>query len=177
MFMKSFMNCTSSSAFQSKLVGAFISHYLLEKSRVCKQSPGERNYHIFYRMCAGAPGNIKSALKLTSPKDFHVSLWKVKWVHFIARKKLFNLSSFYVTKGSKLAVELISHRHHSHNHGQNIWDNLYFSRGITHYGKSSVSIFKGSFLLVFTNFSFWEEDWARGYNSMKLRLFWSFLIS
>ena len=89
--------------------------------------------------------------------------------HFIT------FSSFYVTNRSKLAVELIAHRHHSHNHGQNIWDNL--SRGITHYGKSSVSIFKESFLLVFTNFSLWEEDWALGCNSMKLRLFWSFLIS
>ena len=28
-----------------------------------------------------------------------------------------------------------------------------------------------SFLLVLTKFSFWEEDWALGYNSMK---FWDF---
>ena len=102
MFMKSFMNCTSSSVFQSKLVGAFISHYLLEKSRVCKQSPGERNYHIFYRMCAGAPGNIKSALKLTSPKDFHVSLFvKGEMNAFHCTKKIVQFELFLRGQGAK----------------------------------------------------------------------------
>ena len=28
-----------------------------------------------------------------------------------------------------------------------------------------------SFLLVLTKFSFWQEDWALGYHSMKFRLF------
>ena len=32
-------------------------------------------------------------------------------------------------------------------------------------------LFFGSFLLVLTKFSFWEEDWALGYNSMKI---WDF---
>ena len=32
-------------------------------------------------------------------------------------------------------------------------------------------VFFSSFLLVLTKFSFWEEDWALGYNSMK---FWDF---
>ncbi|CAF0722947.1 unnamed protein product [Adineta ricciae] len=54
-----------------RVVGGYISHYLLEKSRICVQSKDERNYHIFYRLCAGAPENIRSALRLGSPDNFH----------------------------------------------------------------------------------------------------------
>ena len=55
-----------------RVVGGYISHYLLEKSRICLQSKDERNYHIFYRLCAGAPESIRSALRLSSPDQFHV---------------------------------------------------------------------------------------------------------
>ncbi|XP_035384800.1 myosin VIa isoform X6 [Electrophorus electricus] len=58
--------------FNSKnaVVGGFVSHYLLEKSRICRQSSEERNYHIFYRLCAGAPEDIRQKFHLSSPDSF-----------------------------------------------------------------------------------------------------------
>ncbi|XP_068614701.1 unconventional myosin-VI-like [Brachionichthys hirsutus] len=52
------------------VVGGFVSHYLLEKSRICMQSNDERNYHIFYRLCAGASDDLKKKLHLDSPDSF-----------------------------------------------------------------------------------------------------------
>ncbi|XP_006813001.1 unconventional myosin-VI-like [Saccoglossus kowalevskii] len=53
------------------VVGGYVSHYLLEKSRIVMQSQEERNYHIFYRMCSGAPDELRKKLKITTPDDYH----------------------------------------------------------------------------------------------------------
>ncbi|KAG1927316.1 unconventional myosin-VI [Pimephales promelas] len=55
---------------KNTVVGGFVSHYLLEKSRICTQGQEERNYHIFYRLCAGAPEDIKEKFHLSSPDCF-----------------------------------------------------------------------------------------------------------
>lgn len=68
---------------QNAVVGGFVSHYLLEKSRICVQSNDERNYHIFYRLCAGASEELKQKLHLDSPDSFRVSVWKTQARMFV----------------------------------------------------------------------------------------------
>ncbi|XP_069845597.1 unconventional myosin-VIIb [Dipodomys merriami] len=51
--------------------GARIEHFLLEKSRVCRQALEERNYHIFYCMLMGMNAEEKSLLGLGMPSEYH----------------------------------------------------------------------------------------------------------
>ncbi|KAK2109186.1 Unconventional myosin-VIIb [Saguinus oedipus] len=51
--------------------GARIEQFLLEKSRVCRQAPEERNYHIFYCMLTGMSAEEKQLLSLGMPSEYH----------------------------------------------------------------------------------------------------------
>eukprot|EP00960_Hanusia_phi_P029058 747751-Hanusia_phi.AAC.1 len=53
------------------ICGGRVRHYLLEKARVVSQHKGERNYHVFYQICAGLTGELREKLHLAGPETFH----------------------------------------------------------------------------------------------------------
>lgn len=53
-----------------KISGAKIQTFLLEKSRVVQCAEGERSYHMFYQLCAGAPSALREKLNLRNVEDY-----------------------------------------------------------------------------------------------------------
>uniref|UniRef100_A0A2K6FYF9 Unconventional myosin-Va n=1 Tax=Propithecus coquereli TaxID=379532 RepID=A0A2K6FYF9_PROCO len=57
-----------------RIIGANMRTYLLEKSRVVFQAEEERNYHIFYQLCASAKLPEFKMLRLENADNFHYTM-------------------------------------------------------------------------------------------------------
>uniref|UniRef100_A0A2K5HAU7 Myosin XVB n=1 Tax=Colobus angolensis palliatus TaxID=336983 RepID=A0A2K5HAU7_COLAP len=56
---------------QGAIVGASVSHYLLETSRVVFQAQAERSFHVFYELLAGLDSIERERLSLQGPETYY----------------------------------------------------------------------------------------------------------
>ncbi|CAL8309973.1 unnamed protein product [Lota lota] len=103
---------------EGAIEGARIEQYLLEKSRVCRQAPEERNYHIFYYMLVGMTPQQKTKLSLGNTADYsYLTMGKctscegrddvTEYTHFLSALKILMFSDSDSWEISRLLAAIL----------------------------------------------------------------------
>mmetsp|Transcript_13168 Transcript_13168/g.23373 ORF Transcript_13168/g.23373 Transcript_13168/m.23373 type:complete len:1804 (+) Transcript_13168:226-5637(+) len=89
---------------QGEIVGGSIINYLLEKSRLVNQGEGERNYHIFYQLCAAAnmDPNLKEKYNLSDATQYYYLNQSKK-----ASTEIKNVDDADEWKSTQMALEVV----------------------------------------------------------------------
>ncbi|KAF5916099.1 hypothetical protein HPG69_003173 [Diceros bicornis minor] len=86
--------------FKGDPIGGHINNYLLEKSRVIVQQPGERSFHSFYQLLQGGSEQMLRSLHLQK------SLSSYNYIHVGAQLKILIIPSMVYYKGTKTLAKL-----------------------------------------------------------------------
>lgn len=70
--------------FRKSIIGAKLSDFLLEKSRIVTHSNDERNYHVFYELLEGFDADEKRKYGLTTPEKY----FYLNQVHYLFITKI-----------------------------------------------------------------------------------------
>ncbi|XP_021997554.1 myosin-1 isoform X2 [Helianthus annuus] len=97
-----------------RIAGASIQTFLLEKSRVVQCTEGERSYHSFYQLCAGAPPSLREKLNLKSAHEYK----------YLQQSNCYNISGVNDAEEFRIVVEALDIVHVSKEDQENVFSML-----------------------------------------------------